>query len=389
MNTIIDFLSNEPIENMITCLNFKADRVVFFGYDEVIREQKRNTEHFLTRYCGVQKVLFYPLSQSDLPSALTTMRARIVEEMEQGHSVYADITGGESMILVALGILSNELKMPLFRYEIDRNRLIELDTGSERLLSRDVPPNHVDFDIDRYIEMCGGAINYSMHKNMKSLGDPDFAADAEAIWKTAEKHRFCWTAFTEFLKSRLAPDDGLRVSRRTRTVKKGVEEAPSALLTFDVFDEMIRELADSGVLLDLQIDQEYYRFSFKNLRVKECLWESGCILELHTYMVEKEQSDDCMAGVHLDWDGALHSRAGEDVLNEIDVLSVKGNLITFISCKTGRLGSSQSLYALYELQTIAERFGGRYARKKLVLFHPLNEIYLQRAEEMGIEVVIP
>ena len=95
-----------------------------------------------------------------------------------------------------------------------------------------------------------------------------------------------------------------------------------------------------------------------------------------------------MAGVHLDWDGTLHNRAGEDVLNEIDVLSVKDNQINFISCKTGRLGSGQSLYALYELQTIAERFGGKYACKKLVVFHPLNEIYLQRAEEMGIEVII-
>ena len=151
---------------------------------------------------------------------------------------------------------------------------------------------------------------------------------------------------------------------------------------------MLRELADCGILKDLQIDEDYYSFSFRTFKIRDCVWESGCILELHTYLVEREHSDDCMAGVHLDWDGALHSRTGEDVLNEIDVLSVKGNLITFISCKTGKLGSSQSLYALYELQTVAERFGGRYARKKLVLFHPLNEIYMQRAEEMGIQVVV-
>ena len=50
------------------------------------------------------------------------------------------------------------------------------------------------------------------------------------------------------------------------------------------------------------------------------------------------------------------------------------------------MGPSNSLHALYELETVANRFGGKYAKKKLVTSRPLVDVYLKRAEEMGIEV---
>ena len=388
MNTIIEFLDVEPMENVAACLRYRADRVLFFGYDDVIKARKSSTEHFLTRRCGVKKVLFFPLSQKSLPSVLQTMRSRIGEELALGSNVYIDITGGEHLILAAIGILAHELRLPVFEIDIDKDRLIEMDTGSDRKISRDVPPNEILFDIDLYIEMRGGAVNYSLHKGLKELDDPEFVNDVLSIWKIAEAYKDCWTSFTELLKSCLTPDEDLRVSRRTLSVMETLSESPSSSLTAPRAEQMIRGLVEEGILKDLELSAERYRFTFKNATVKECLWESGSILELHTYLEEKKNSDDCLVGVHLDWDGTLHSRTSEDVLNEIDVLSVKGNRITFISCKAGRMGSSQSLYALYELETVAERFGGRYARKKLVTFQPLNDIYMERAAEMGIEVVV-
>ena len=97
-----------------------------------------------------------------------------------------------------------------------------------------------------------------------------------------------------------------------------------------------------------------------------------------------DNSDDCKVGVHLDWDGVIHEKPGEDVLNEIDVLSLKGYIPTFISCKSGRMDSHQSLHALYELDTVARRFGGKYAKKVLVTSEKLRPMYVERAEEMGI-----
>ena len=113
--------------------------------------------------------------------------------------------------------------------------------------------------------------------------------------------------------------------------------------------------------------------------------DGGSILELYTYKKEKEHSTDCRVGVHLDWDGVVQSK-GMDVLNEIDVLTISGNVPTFISCKGGKLGSHQTLHALYELETVTRRFGGKYAKKVLVTAWPIGRTYVERAEELRIEV---
>ena len=50
MVVVFEFLSEEPIENLITCMNFKVDKLVLFGnYDRVI-SQKEKTECFLKKY---------------------------------------------------------------------------------------------------------------------------------------------------------------------------------------------------------------------------------------------------------------------------------------------------------------------------------------------------
>ena len=65
-----------------------------------------------------------------------------------------------------------------------------------------------------------------------------------------------------------------------------------------------------------------------------------------------------------------------------DVMSIENNRPTFISCKIG----SVDQMALYELETVANRFGGKYAKKVLATAQPLSAAHMQRAKEMGIEV---
>ena len=108
-------------------------------------------------------------------------------------------------------------------------------------------------------------------------------------------------------------------------------------------------------------------------------------MELYTYQKERRQSDDCRIGVHIDWDGIIHPW-GADVLNEIDVLAMCDNVPVFISCKSGKMGAQQSLHALYELETVTRRFGGKYAKKVLVTTRKLGKAARARAAEMGIEV---
>jgi hypothetical protein len=151
-------------------------------------------------------------------------------------------------------------------------------------------------------------------------------------------------------------------------------------------NDLLDALGNAGILLHMVHSDGRYQFCYKNEYVKKCLWGGGNVWEQFTYLELKEQCDDCRVGVYLDWDGIIHEQMGRDVLNEIDVLTLKGNIPTFISCKTGKMTGNASLHALYELETVAERFGGKYAKKILKTAQPLNEVYRERAAEMGIVV---
>ena len=383
-----EFLGGEPIENLITCMNFKIDKVVFFGYHDVIEERKVGTEKFLKKYCGVQSVVFHPLSRNDLQSTLGTMRKEVQHERSRKNRIYFDITGGESLILVAFGMLSKEFETPMHLYDVPNDDMIELDEGASACISKDVEIKKVPMSLKLLIKMHGGKINKNLQKTIKGIDDTEFMSDVEKIYCVAKQNWDYWNPFSNLLREVMVPVDPatLRVSKRVQTVLTALSESNNRLKTVRKLNEIVDSLAGEGILLDVYHADGNYRFRFKNKAVKDCLWEGGSILELHTCQLEAAHSSECQVGVHIDWDGVIHSQTGVDVLNEIDVLSLEGNIPTFISCKSGKMGGQQTLHALYELDTVARRFGGKYARKVLVTAKDPGDVYLERAREMGIEV---
>ena len=60
----------------------------------------------------------------------------------------------------------------------------------------------------------------------------------------------------------------------------------------------------------------------------------------------------------------------------------------FISCKSGKAGGA----ALHELETVSRKFGGKYARKALILARPCDDttgtqFFKQRAKDMHIWII--
>lgn len=380
-----EFLSKDPIENVITCMNYKIDKVVYFGYQEIIDRYKKRIEQFLKKHCGVKSVVFHAMSHDNLPSILKTMRREIEQEKSQKNQIYFDITGGESLILVAFGILSKEYQTRIHHFDVDENRIMELEEGAEGAISSDVPTQKVVLDLDKYIALRGGVINYRLHKDMKQIQNEKYAKEVENIWNVAEKYWDYWNPFSNFLRANLIPDDKLVVSTNENAVVRALAQSKTKLKKLAKLNEIVDALAGIGALTKVNRKNGAYGFAFKNDFVKDCLWDGGSILELHTYQLEKKESTDCRVGVHIDWDGMIQFQ-GADVFNEIDVLSMRGNVPVFMSCKSGNMGSQQSLHALYELETVARRFGGKYAKKVLVTTRPLSAAYMERAEDMGIEV---
>ena len=418
MVVVFEFLSREPIENVITAMNFQVDKLVFFGNHEDIISQKEKTENFLRKYCAVESIVFLPLSGSNLQSVLQTMRKEIELELSKNAKLFFDITGGESLMLVAFGMLSREYETPIHMYDIYKGKLLELNAESlhydernteainkdnrnadDSALASSNEKQHlsissiatkqpVSMTLDKLIEMHGGVINYKLQKDIKDVPDEESREDILKIRKVMKLHSEHWNPFSEFLRENMNPDDEGRVYRKESTVLRALADSSNKLKSAHKFYQIMEDLARAGAILDLKHSEGKYQFRFKNKAIKGYLWDGGSILELYTYLQEKGHSDECRVGVHLDWDGVLEGPAGIDVLNEIDVLSLQGYIPSFISCKSGKLSPQQCLHALYELDTVANRFGGKYAKKRLVVTSEINEVYQERALEMGIELKV-
>ena len=83
MNVNIEFFVLDPIENLITCLNFKMDKVIYFGHSDVMTsDRQKHTERILREVCGVKQVEFHVVSQKNLSSVVERMT-----EVLQGLSV--------------------------------------------------------------------------------------------------------------------------------------------------------------------------------------------------------------------------------------------------------------------------------------------------------------
>ena len=388
VNVNIEFLGKEPIENLITCMNFKMDKTIYFGYSEVIEELSECTTKFLVKYCGLKQenILFKPLSHTDFAAVLQGMRDVLQEEKTAGNRLFFDITGGESLILVAFGVLSQEFDAPMHLFEVKENRLNELEEGASGSLKLEVPRQKIQLPLDAFIEMRGGVINYRHHKAIKSDTDGRFRDMVPKIWRLAAEYEDCWNAFSSLLREHFVPDDMLRASATEKQLLSAIRRSNNGLKQMDTLNDILNRLEKIGAIKDGSNEEGVYTFRYGSKAVKDCLWDGGSILELHTYYQQKQAADDCRMGVHIDWDGTIHQAYGKDVLNEIDVLVLHGNVLTFVSCKSGSMDSNKALNAMYELETVARRFGGKYVKKALAIMKPMGSVYQERAKEMGIEV---
>ena len=229
--------------------------------------------------------------------------------------------------------------------------------------------------------MQGGKINYRLHKGAKNLEDPQFEKQIEALWEISSKYGETWNFFADFLRRCCEPDENWQVNITGKQVIAAYRKV-NRFRSIRELEKMLSECDAAGVFLDFVHSKDQLSFRYKDEKIKDILWDAGSILEMHTFMEERKNADDCMVGVHLDWDGVIYNHSGKDTLNEIDVLSLHGVIPTFISCKNG----SVNQMALYELQTVADKFGGKYAKKAIAAPQGLNDTHTLRAKEMGIEI---
>ena len=388
MNVNIELFDKEPIENLITCLNFQIDKVVYFGYYDVMtQDAMETTRKSLKKVNNTIETEFIEVSRKDLFKVVDALERVVERETKAGNKCFFDLTGGEDLVLVAMGILSTKYDCPMHRFEVS--------TGTLRMMNKfDVPGieavierRNLNLTLDDIIGFQGGVLFYDDEQEyQKHLDEDDFLTDVKAMWSIAATDNRKWNALCGVIKEcNDYVDEAGSVAVSKRYLENAVMQVRK-LGSFENFYSYLERLQNKGVLYDVKKDENKVFFTYKNESMHEILTDAGKLLELVTYFQMKRSGrySDCRTGIKIDWDG-VHKNDKTDVRNEIDVMLLEGYTPIFISCKNGKVDQ----IPLYELDTVADRFGGKYVIKQMSLGEKMHVTHFCRAKEMEITPFIP
>lgn len=394
------FDEESPIDNIVGSLMIQTERVVFLG---------SNRKKFSTHAQRYQKILagrgwetefeFYSFSKNDVDTVLS-----IFDKLIQKYpDCVFDLSGGEDITLVAAGMLQEryaERNIPMYRIN-PNTRMITSIYGELPQLR----PKLLMLTVREMILLHGGDIVYrsAEHPDGTFLWDfnEEFIQDFTIMWEISKRDLSKWNRLM-MLFALLDDCENHSTKPHTYIVDRAEFREQMEIQTRirHVPEKLIHDLLDAQLITEYIRNDRQLHVAFKNMQVKECLCKAGTIWELKIYrelraLMDSDGSphyDDCMTGVLIDWDGEIHDNADAmysdnnskiDVINEIDVIGVRGVTPVFISCKNGSFTQDE----LFKLSEVAHRFGGKSVRKALFASQERSDAYFRdRAREMRITI---
>lgn len=389
--TIVEFYDSDPIENAVSLLLEGAEKIIYIGYNS--KQLKRVIEDY-SEIASNKGVLVEfdskTANRNDLLS-ITTVLENIVEAEKE---CVFDLSGGDDLYLVAAGIVyeRNKDKVQLHRFNVHNGKLSDCDADGNILKT-----SFKELSLNEIIRCSGGRIIYDTEEPLAThIWDftPDFVSDVEVLWGLCTKNNRYWNMLISSIGQNTVykNDDLLSIEINYNALEnslnnKGVND--------NYIKDFFKKLSSCGFIKDLVITEHTLSYKYKNNDIKECLSKAGLLLELFmmikaTALKNEDGSSyytDALTGVMIDWnDEEMEDR--RPVRNEIDVLLVKGLVPVFVSCKNGEVEVDE----LYKLSTVANRFGGKCA-KKIIIAPSIDEMgkkaeYIaERANEMGIKII--
>ncbi|WP_405344913.1 hypothetical protein [Ruminococcus sp.] len=365
--TYIEFFDINAVENICSCLVSAPERVILIGDNKKILQLHAQRYHSLFQKRGMNIEFIYKTVNKNNLNSIVELLSEIVEKYED---CVFDLSGGEDLMLVAVGIIC-------YRYrdkDIQLSR-INLRTGVLYDCDEDgvfIPTEHYPMlTVDENIRIFGGKVVYEDERGGATRRwdfNDGFMQDIAAMWQICRKNVGDWNAQMDTF----AATDIVSPSR------------------------IVSDLIKKGLIKGEKQENGCLKINYKNDQIKQCLTKAGQALEMYITMKAMQATDkdgdliynDVCNGVFIDWDGVIHREDGEsDTENEIDVMMMHGMIPVFVSCKNGVVTMDE----LYKLDTVASRFGGKYAKKVLVA-NALGDTafaahFRQRAKDMRIKLI--
>ena len=397
--TIIELFDTNPLENVISFIAFHSqgiERIVYLGEPRQMKESKAGLERYLRSVNADIEIEYRKVDRYNLDN-LTDTLFKLVDEFGPDKCIF-DLTGGDDLVLFAMGMVYERFKdkgVRVHKFNVRSGTVAEHQFGGRQTEA----PAPV-LSVEDNIVLHGGKI-----VTLKDRADgtvtwdfsPDFVEDMEKMWDICRADCGLWNTQLSMIDTLIheerdaAPGDPLLLSMPVNEVKDILGRNGQRYFSGKTFNRLFK----AGLLTEYQGGDQMLTIRFKNEQVKTCLSAAGTILELMTcYHARqltgrrsgKPRYQDAMTGVRIDWDGEIHpiGDAIVDVENEIDVILMSGVIPVFVSCKNGAFNADE----LYKLNTVAERFGGKYAEKVLVYTSSkIKSHILERADEMSIQLI--
>ena len=401
--TAVEFYDRTPIENVISSLTTKPEKIIFIVSGNHAKKFKKNYERFaeLHKIDNIE-VDFRKVMANNLDNIVEVL-SEIAETEEE---CFFDLTGGFDLMLVAMGIVKQKYadkNIQIQRFNVNNGVVTDCDKDGKVIYS-----GAPKLSVTENIVIHGGNIRYEdnpMNNGKEDKGTyswnltEQFIADVEKMWELCKKNPGNWNINLNVLceiERILNSKKQLDVSIPVSAVEHYLQKENIKKLNIEDF---LRKLEGKNLIHSLRVDGVNISFVYKDMQVKNCLIKAGTVLEIKVLLAAKQLTDengeqyysDSMNGVYIDWDGVFHDKNDpiKDTENEIDVILMKGIIPVFISCKNGAVDDDE----LYKLETVAERFGGLYVKKVLIATYLGNKkgtsrkYFEKRAADMGIRFI--
>lgn len=389
--TIIEFYDKVAIENIAGAMLCSADKIILVGDKKNKMERSRKIYQNILDNRGVNTTVSHMcINRNNLQNIVEVL----TEIISADENCIFDLTGGEDLYLVAVGILMNKFegKIQCHRFNFINNVLYDCDADGN--VCSTLP---FVISVDENVGMYGGKIvrdqNQPLHTYPWDLND-DLAHDVELMWEICRINTGGWNLYTGILGlicEKVHIGDDLYLKADKATISPDLDKKH---VYFIEFVEFLAQLHQLG-LIDLQDCSNCISLVFKNDQIKRALTVPGQILELIIAVRMNKVTDtngeplyhDVTVGAYIDWD-QTDEKNRYRTINEIDIIAMKGAIPIFISCKNGSFDENE----LYKLSTVADRFGSKYAKKVLVATKldkfGLKSDYLRaRMNDMGIRCI--
>ncbi|MBR5497299.1 MAG: DUF1887 family protein [Clostridia bacterium] len=393
--TVVEFFDKVSIDNMVSCITMEPDKIIFIGDKKTMNKYKEHYERFLRRKKLDIELEYVNINRNSISNVVGILEKIVLED---DYCVF-DLTGGEDLVLVAMGIVyeryKDEKQIQMHRFNISTGSIFDCD--SDGIIPYEGEP---EITVEDNIALYGGTLmrNSKYDTHLWHLTD-EFVSDVMALWHLCKRNPGRWNAMINTVAAVISLDSGENglylTASRTEIANKMKKKGQEFAWVEDVADELVK----LGVIAGLEDSGEYISFAIKDHQIKRLLRKSGTILEVAILILSLTCKDpegnavytDAETGVYIDWDAMIHtgSESIKDTVNEVDVVLMHGLQPVFISCKNGRVEDEE----LYKIKAVAERFGGPYVKTVLVCSYMGNvpeesKIHIrQRAKDMDIDVI--